>query len=571
MYFLRKLLYLLNRKQKNQLSILLILMIIGLFFEMLGIGIIIPVIAIIIDDEIIDKFPVLEIFDQFDHETFIVIALCSLIIVYLIKTLYLMFLTWKQSRVSSYLSAYLAKKLFSGYLNLPYIFHTQRNSADLIRNIQSEVNFFNNIAQSFITFITEISGIIGISLLLLIVEPLGSLIVSTILFLFAGIFYKAIKNKLLIWGQQRQNEEGKLMKSLNEGFGSIKISKLMEKTNFFSNLFSKASDEKANTYSKIFAFQQFPRLYIEFMGVISVVFFIVVMVFMSKPVESLLPVIGVFLAAAFRLMPSVNRILGSLQNIRSAKPVIDLLYDEFILIEKNKLNSKIPDPSKEILFQNKITISSLSYRYPDTPKDVLKNISFEIKKGECIGLIGESGSGKSTFVDLLVGLLQPSAGSINVDNINIEKNLFDWKKKIGYVSQSIYLTDDTIRNNIAFGVPEDQIDDLAVIKALNLAQLNNHIEKLDDGIFTKVGEKGIKLSGGQIQRIGIARALYNDPDILVLDEATSSLDDKTESQVMNSVNMLKDLKTIIIIAHRLSTIKNCDRVFRIEKNTLKIV
>lgn len=566
-----KLLFLITKKQKKELLVLIILMIFGLIFEMIGVGIVIPVLGIILNSELLNEYPILNLYfnftnEQIKRENIILFALLLLILVYLIKTLYLMFLAWRQSRVSSNLSSYLAKKLFSGYLELPYIFHTQRNSSDLIRNIQSEVNYFNNIAQSFITLTTEISGIIGIAFILLLVEPIGAVTVSGFLIFFAFIFYRLIRNKLLKWGIERQIEEGKLSRILNEGFGSIKISKLMNKTSFFTRLFEKTSDQKAITYSTIFAFQQFPRMYIEFMGILSIVLFIAFMTFMSKPIETLLPVIGVFVVAAFRLMPSVNRIMGSVQNIRAATPVIELLFNEFLIIKN--FNSNFIDKPQTIKFNNCIEIDSLFYSYPSSEKNVLENISFKIKKGACVGFIGPSGSGKSTFVDLLIGLFKPNSGVILVDGVSIQENLSEWQNKIGYVSQTIYLTDDSIKNNIAFGLSEDDIDENAVLSAIKMAQLENYIESLPEGFLTKVGEQGVQLSGGQRQRIGIARALYKNPDILVLDEATSALDNKTEGEIMQLINSLKGQKTVIIIAHRLTTISNCDFLYRIENRSI---
>jgi ABC-type multidrug transport system fused ATPase/permease subunit len=571
---LNKLLSLLTSKQKKDLTILILLMTIGLFFEMIGVGIIIPVLGIILNNEIIIKYPIIESFigstnNQFHREKLIITALTLLVIVYFVKTIYLMFLTWRQSTISSNLSAHLAKKLFTGYLQLPYLFHTQRNSSDLIKNIQSEVNYFNNIAQSFITLTTEISGIIGIAFMLLLIEPIGALSVSGFLLFFALIFYRLVRNKLLKLGYQRQIEEGNLIRILNEGFGSIKISKLMGKTSYFINLFNKTSNSKSRTYSTIFALQQFPRLYIEFMGVLSLVIFILSMTLMSKPIDTLLPIIGVFVVAAFRLMPSVNRILGSMQNIRSAKPVVDLLHNEFLLINDNNTNQKSNNIPIEFTFNNMLKVESLYFCYPDTDKFILENISFMIKKGECIGLIGPSGSGKSTLVDILVGLLSPTSGKILVDNFVVTESLFEWKEKIGYVSQFIYLTDDTIRNNVAFGIPDEEIDDNAVVNAIKMAQLYEHVNNLPDTILTKVGEQGVQLSGGQRQRIGIARALYFNPDVLVFDEATSALDSNTESEVMESINSLKGKKTIIIIAHRLSTINICDKIFKIENGKIQ--
>ena len=571
MLIYKKLLHLITPTQKLELIFLSVLMFIGVLFEMLGVGIIIPTLAILLNPNILVDYPkfsviLKKILGSITHDELVIIGMGILVFVYFIKTLYLIFLTWKQSIISTKISSFFSKKLFSGYLEMPYSFHLSRNSSDLIRNIQSEVNYFNSIAQSFITLTTEFSAILGIAVMLLFIEPKGAISVSLFLFLFAFIFYRLIRNVILKWGIERQKQEGDLARFLMEGFGSIKILKLMGKSFYFKNLFNKASEEKSVTFAKIFALQQVPRLYIELMGVVSLSVFIISMIYLSRPIDTLLPIIGVFVVAAFRLMPSINRIIGSMQNIRSAGPVVDLLYNEFILID----NTIIIEESlvKKTFFKEIIELKNICFKYPESKKFILNQISLDIRKGDSIGLFGKSGSGKSTLVDLICGLLRPNIGEIIVDGSNINNNIRDWQNKIGYVSQFIYLTDDTIRKNVAFGIPSEKIDNVKVDRAIEMAQLDEHIAGLPLGLNTIVGEQGVQLSGGQRQRIGIARALYDNPQVLILDEATSALDNKTEIEVMDSIDSIKGNITIIIIAHRLSTLSHCDKIFQLDNNTI---
>jgi len=311
--------------------------------------------------------------------------------------------------------------------------------------------------------------------------------------------------------------------------------------------------------------QQLPRLWLELLAVTGLALLVLSMLAQGRDMISIVPTLGLFAVAAFRLMPSVNRILGALQLLRYAHIVIDTLHEEF------KLDAPEPGAgatktatSTTPAFQKEISLSDIGYSYPAAATEALNNLSIVIHKEESVGFIGPSGSGKSTLVDVILGLLPPVAGKVMVDGQDIQKNLRAWQDQIGYVPQTIYLTDDTLRRNVAFGLPDGQIDDAAVRRAIKDAQLEEFVASLKDGIESRVGERGIRLSGGQRQRIGIARALYHDPSVLVLDEATSALDTATESDVMRAVTALQGSKTILIVAHRLSTVEHCDRLYRLE-------
>jgi ABC-type multidrug transport system fused ATPase/permease subunit len=351
-----------------------------------------------------------------------------------------------------------------------------------------------------------------------------------------------------------------------QGLGGVKDIKLNGRERFFLESFSNHIQENAKIGTKATTLNLVPRIYLEILAVFAMAGLVIVFIIQNKPLDSLITILGIFIVAAFRMIPSANRIMMSIQNIRAAYPTVDLVYNEFCNINQEAKKNNIDE--QKLNFSNQIVIKNLDFSYTNKLPYTIENISLVINKGESIGLIGPSGSGKSTLVDLVLGLLKPNHGEINIDGVNIENILRSWQKQIGYVSQSIYLTDDTLRNNIAFGINESQIDDFSINRAIKAAQLEEFINTLPDGINTNVGERGVRLSGGQRQRIGIARALYPDPSVLVLDEATSALDTNTEKEVMNAVNGLHGEKTLIIIAHRLTTVENCDKIYKISNGKL---
>jgi ABC-type multidrug transport system fused ATPase/permease subunit len=569
--FLKKLLYLLSRKQKKQLLILVFLMLIGMIFEMLGLGVLIPSLAVIVNSDIGASYPSLKPFlnsiGNPPQEKLVIYGMVTLVIIYIIKSFFLVYLSWRQSKFSAELSSDLSQRLFSGYLKQPYIFHLQRNSALLIRNIQGEVNQFTEVSRAVINVSIEISALLGVAAILVIAEPVGAAVVTVFLSLLAYAFQYFTKKKLMVWGKHRQLHDGAMNQHLMQGLSGVKDVKLMNREDYFVSRFRVHSAENAKIFTKQYALKQIPRMYLELLAVIALTCIIIVFILQNKPLSLLIPTIGIFMAAAFRMIPCFYRIMGANQQIRYAQPVVDVLYNEFVTT--NSVNV-LPETSVHpIPFNNLIRVSGIFFQYPGTQSSVLRDISMTIKKGESIGFIGQSGSGKTTFINLITGLLQPQEGTIEVDGMDIEESIKGWQKQIGYVPQTIYLTDDTLRNNIAFGLPENQVDDKAIEKAVNDAQLTDFVNELPEGLNTFVGERGARISGGQRQRIGIARALYHNPSLLVLDEATSALDTLTEMEIMRAVNSLKKgSMTILIVAHRLSTLDKCDWIYRFDKGVL---
>ena len=558
------------KEQKNGL-IFLCYMIIAMFLETASIGMIIPLMQVIADPEIMNSSGYMSDFIRFfninDSYSLMIISAVGLFLVFLIKNIFLSFVAWFRIHFVINLRMNLSNRLFERYLSQPYTFHLQNNSGQLIQNISNEVSIFTGrLLVPLSNLIAEFLVFIGIIILLFIIAPVGTLIIGIFLSLVSGtiIFYTRVH--VSRWGIERQFHDGKRIQHLQQGLGGIKDVLFLGRESYFLNKYKSHNKSSARPDIKQTFLQEIPRFWFEMLAISGLCIMIIVLGMQGKNAITLFSTLAVFAAAAFRIMPSVTRILAAFQSLRYSLPVLDKLYNElnpsvlggsFSLSEEElgKTNSE---------FSNTLTLKNVTYTYPNSKSSSLINVSLNINHGECIGIIGASGSGKSTLVDLILGLLTPNIGDVVVDGENIKRSKRNWQKQIGYVPQSIFLTDDSLRSNIAFGISDDKIDDLLIDQAVYLAQLKELVSSLPDGLETFVGERGVRLSGGQRQRIGIARALYYNPKILVFDEATSSLDSNTETQIMKTVHKLHKDKTIIIVAHRLSTVQDCDRLYKLE-------
>ena len=543
---------------------LLVLMLIGMTLETLGVGLVVPVLALITDPTMISRYPAAErlvaIVGNPEPMMLVGGAMVLLVLAYAIKVAFLAFLAWKQARFIFGLDAALSERLFRGYLLQPYTFHLQRNSAMLIRNVTGEIAQFTTGVSAACLLVTESLVLLGLATLLLLAEPVGAVVVVLTLGLSGFAFYTLARKRILHWGEARQFHEVQRLQRLQQGLGGVKDVKVLGRENEFVAEYAHHLGVATRIGRHLNLLQALPRLWLEFMAVAGLAVLVVAMLLQHKPAESLVPTLGLFAAAAFRLMPSVSRFLGGLQTLRFNLPVIDTLYRE-----REFLRSELADVAgKPLVFERAIEFDNVVFTYPGTEAPQIDGLSFVIEKGAVIGIVGGSGAGKSTVIDLLLGLLNPSAGAVLVDGVDVRENLRGWQSQIGYVPQSIYLTDDSIRRNVAFGVPPDEISDAQVREALAAAQLMEFVSSLPEGLETIVGERGVRLSGGQRQRIGIARALYHNPELLVLDEASSALDTQTEQDVMQAVLSLRGSRTIVIVAHRLSTVATCDAIDRLE-------
>lgn len=562
----QKIWWLLTPVERRRALALLLLMLIGMVLETLGIGLVVPMIALLTASDSRDRFPVLgpvlAALGNPRHELVVTAAMLGLVGVYLIKTLYLAFLVWLQSRFAYGIHAQLSQRLFTIYLRQPYAFHLHRNSAQLLRNVTGEVHMFTNGAMMpGMLLVSETLVLVGLFALLLAVEPVGAVLVVGFLGVTGWGFHRATRARIARWGLARQHHEGLRIQHLQQGLGGAKDVKLLGRETEFLEQYRAHNVQSARAGQLQYTVQQLPRLWLELLAVSGLAALVLSMLWQGRAVEAVLPTLGLFAATAFRLMPSVNRSLNSLNSLRYALPVVNTLYAESRLPTPEAENRRIvTQPFREALELDRVT-----FAYAGATVPALSDLSLVVRRGESVGFIGTSGAGKSTLVDVLLGLLVPIGGEVRVDGRNIHADIRNWQNQIGYVPQSIFLTDDTLRRNVAFGLSDGQIDDAAVWRTIHAAQIDEFVRSLPNGLDTRVGERGVRLSGGQRQRIGIARALYHDPAILVMDEATSSLDPATERDVMRAVMTLHGEKTIVLVAHRLTTVEYCDRLYRLER------
>lgn len=551
---------------------LLIFAIIGIFFELLGIGLILPIITLVTTGNLDINFGLgtnkilSSFFSKLDNSEVIIIPLLILLMVYTIKGIYIFFLRFYTGKFSYQFVTKLSNDIYKNYLYQDQLFHLKRNSSDLIRVITGEILvFLKNVVNPSITIFIEVLTLVGILFLLLYFDTNSTLYVFSIILFLSVIYYLIVSRKLKRWGQERVFHDGRKIQNLTQGLHGIKTVKIFNQEDVFLSRFNKdmSVSAKANQYATLVS--QVPPILIELIAIFFIVFFMILNVQSSTNITEYFPKLALFAAAAFRIMPSVSRLIVNFQGLKFAIPSINKLYKEFPL--KNHLSNP-SIPSKIIDFKKEINISNLSFKYPDKAENILQDINVKIKFGESIGIVGKTGEGKSTFIDLICGLLKPQNGSILVDNNNIQNNLRSWQKHIGYVTQNTYLLDDTIRENIIFGRDEHKDLNRNLTNSIKLAQLDKLISRLPDGLDTIVGDRGTRLSGGQIQRIGIARAIFNNSQVLIFDEATSALDIETEKNFINDIYKLKINKTLIIISHRASVLEHCDHIYNIKNKSI---
>lgn len=560
---LKKINSLLTKRQRKGLIVLTLLLFLGMILEVFGLGILVPALSILLDPENSKNLVLISKIKEFLPKTsdfdFSIYFLLFIVLIYFIKSLFLVFLGYKQNRFLTNITAYVSNTLFASYLSQPYSFHLNKNSSELIKNIQIEISCFYTFLLALITIFIEGGFVLSILITLIYIEPLGAISIGIFYGLLSIIFLKITKKKINYWGKLRLEIDSEVAKTALEGLGGIKDLIILGKTSFFIEKFSEKNYFKARLNANHATISQIPRFYLELISIIGLVSFIILQLFQDKETTSLIAILGVFVAATFRMIPSLNRIISASQSMKFYKSSIGVIYNE--ISSFNKID-KPPTNNEKFNFLNNIELKNVDFGY-ETNNQILNGINLKIEKNQTIGIIGDSGSGKSTLIDLLIGFHNPTRGEILIDGFSGLQTSQFWKSKIGYVSQNIFLTDDSIKNNIALGTSDEKIDNNRIIEILKQVKLDTFINSLENGFNTKVGERGVQLSGGQKQRIGIGRALYNNPEIIILDEATSALDNETEKSVMKSISNLKGLKTIIIIAHRLSTLDNCDVIYKI--------
>jgi ABC-type multidrug transport system fused ATPase/permease subunit len=562
---LRKIYSLLTASEHREAFFLLGLMTAAAVLETFGVGLVVPALAILLQSDPTTSYPALRPLLEFTggrpRAQVVATGMLVFVAVYLAKAVFVTFVIWRQNKFVFALHARLSQLLFQIYLRQPYTFHLQRNSAQLIHNLVARISdlAFNGVMACMLC-LTDALVLAGIAALLLIVQPAGALLVGASLGAAAWGFQRATRARLVRWGTARPHHEERRLHHLQQGLGGAKEVKLLGREEDFLAQYRFHSMQSGRLAARYQTALELPRLGLELLGVVALAALVLTMLAQGREMTGIVLTLGLFAAAAFRLMPSVNRIVSSGQRLRYVGPTIETLYAELTLPAPDAEARAVHSTS----FDTDIKLDNIGYTYPSSTAPALDGVVISLGKNECVGFVGPSGSGKSTLVDVILGLLTPDAGQVLVDGLNIQHDLRSWQNQVGYVPQSIYLTDDTLRRNVAFGLADEDINGAAVERAVKAAQLEGFVADLPDGLETVVGERGVRLSGGERQRIGIARALYHDPPVLVLDEATSALDGRTERRVMQDVIALRGTKTILVVAHRLSTVEHCDRLYRLE-------
>jgi len=568
----------LTNSQKKYLVVIFILVLINILVETLSLGLILPIVALLIDYERLISYEVVSsliiFFDLSTQNKIILYGLVLLVLVYLLKNLFLALFSYIQADFVFKINLSVSNQLFSFYLSQPYLFHLNKNSAELIRNVSSESSRLVDTIKALMNLIIEVLVLVFILALLIYVEPFAATLTFLIIGISGLIFNLISRRPILNLGKQRLIYTSEVLKNLLQGLNSIKETLIMWKQQSFLNefYFSQSMVLKATKNHSFIT--SLPRLFFEMIALIGLTVMIMIMLNSGQKINNILPTLSLFAVAALRILPGVHKIIHSIQVIQYTKPSLEIIFNEFknnnVSLKEIKSKTFYEKRNNNVNFANfkKITLENVSFHYPSTKKTILNNINIEINRNTSIGIIGESGSGKSTFVDIFLGLLKPQKGNLFIDDTKIQENLKSWQTNIGYVPQFVFLSDDTIRGNIAFGVSENEIDNKKINRCLKIAQLDNFVNELPNGSYTSIGENGARLSGGQRQRIGIARSLYNNPEVLVFDESTSSLDSKTERNFIQVVRELQKEKTIIIVSHRLTSVKYCNIILKIENGKI---
>ena len=567
--------YIFNRKQKAGLLLLLIAIIVGTFLELAGVTAIMPFIDVVMNPETIDRKWYLKIpYESLNFQNttvFIIFVAVILIAVYILKNVYLCFMYYAQYRFTYDNRRKVATRMLNAYLKQPYSYHRIHPSSELMRNISTDTERMFDCVLSILQLFTEGCVCVVLVVYLFIMDKSITIGVGAILSLFLLVFYRGFKKYLNHVGNENRKYAARITQWLQQSFGGIKETKILEREDYFLNQFD-YNYKKSASYDRKYRFLQVaPRPIMEMVFVAAILAVIIVKLLNGTQSAYFVSTLSVFAIAAFRLMPSMNRITNYMSVLMFTKGSVEKVYHDLQEVERLEKNKPAVTADVSLELKKEIQIRNLSFRYPDASENVLENISFTIPKNRSIAFIGPSGAGKTTLADIILGVLEPTEGQICVDGGDIQNCMSAWHKNIGYIPQSIYLMDASIRENVAFGIPKDQIDETCLRRALEEAQMKEFVDSLPEGLDTVIGESGVRLSGGQRQRIGIARALYNDPDVLVLDEATSALDNETEKAVMDAIDRLAGNKTLIIIAHRLTTITNCDVIYEVKDRQIKRV
>ena len=572
---LHKVGYLFDRKQKKQILGLAVRILIGGLLETMGVSLLLPVVQAIMDPEaIMENELVGAVTDLLQIETsrqLIILMLGSLIALYVIKNTYLLFLTYVQNTFVTRNRNRMISRVMREFLSRPYEEYLGADIPTVFRLTDSDIPNAFQLILVLIQMVTEIVVAVSLCIVLVVVSPVMSFFILCIFLGMTLMITKVLKPRLNAIGHKNQMIQSRIAKWRIQSIYGLKDVKVLHREEFFVRNYYESGAIGADVARNYAVFNNLPRLLIETIFMAAMLLFIMLYMLRGGNIGILIPQLSAFAVAAMRVMPGTNRINTYLSEIAYAQPCLDYLYENLTSNMKADVNGSVTGLTEaaqpelqSTKLQDKIVLDHITYAYPNTEKNIFTDAHMEVKKGQSVGIMGPSGAGKSTIVDILLGLLHVQEGSITCDGVNIFDNYGDWLSKIGYIPQSIYLIDESIRDNIAFGIDADRIDDKRIWDVLEEAQLKEFVKELPEGLDTTIGDRGVRISGGQRQRLGIARALYHDPEILVFDEATSALDSDTEKAVMDAINSFHGRKTMVIIAHRLNTIAKCDVIYKVD-------
>ena len=566
-------------RQKREFLLVFVIMIVGAALESTGIAAMMPLISLLDAPDYLALHPSVAAYATkigvHTHEDLVVLFTILLVIFFVLKNVYITFEIYLQRRFVYKNQVMYAKEIYTSYLIRPYLFHVEHNNARLLRDVQSGPSTVSSsILYAVFYMVTEIVTAVAIWVMLVLVDTVTAIIVAVFMSVIIGAIIKVLRAKIVQQGKVINENSVEFIKWINQGLGAVKETKILRKEMYFLLEFVKKYSKYTRAVQLTSFLSDIPRLVIEVVVVCGLLLLILLKLFLGNSSTDIVAILGVLAMAAFRLMPSASRIVTQYNVIKNNMPFFYEIYDVLIEIKEriSENDDVILQHNKERLpFSEKLQIKDISFSYPGDNERILDGVSFEIPKGKFVGIVGPSGAGKTTLVDILLGLLPPTDGKILCDGYNINDKIRLWQANLAYVPQDIYLLDGSIGENIALGVPVNDIDKDLINTVIDMAELKDFVNSLPDGLATTVGERGVKLSGGQRQRIGIARALYQKPEILVLDEATSALDNDTEKSITDTILKFKGKITIIAIAHRVSTLEECDYKIKLEAGKAEII
>ena len=572
----KKLLSILNRKQKQKIAGLIIIILFGGILETIGVSLILPLISAILDEATFAQNEYVQMIMSMLHITNIRVLVYLLIFLvigmYIFKGIFLVFSTYLQSRFVNRNRCQCTTNLLRQYLNKPYEYYLYAETSTILRTIYGDMDNVFNLLMQCLNFIAELVVSICLGVFLFVMDPALMVVIVGLLLVTTIFISKVVKPKLNRVGEDARGAQADLYKWILQSVTGIKDVKVANKQEHFINGYQRSASEYAGYQIQNNVLTNIPRLLIESIAICGILLYVVISMMAGTPMSDLLPLISAFAMAAMRLLPSVNRLNTYMANIAYYEPALNYIYDNVDTEDLKKLYGKSTVlEDKEIArltLKNEIRLEDITFAYPNTDKNIFDKADMKIPVGKSVGVVGASGAGKTTIVDVLLGLLELQSGTITSDGTNIFDNYGAWLSHVGYIPQTIYMLDDSIRNNIAFGVKEEDIDDARVWEVLEQAQMKTFVEELPDKLDSQIGERGVRISGGQRQRLGIARALYHDPELLIFDEATSALDNDTETAIMEAIDSLHGQKTMVIIAHRLRTIENCDMIYEVKNGKI---